>query len=199
MIRNRLVLYYLFDILLMSSAFAGNPSLLCFAYVITQAYIKDRNQCWSSPATNNFPYSKSLVSSSSPSAPLSLLPVLFSDICDPKDPWELNRLSEVWEPSLTTSSRVGWWAEWRSFWNAYQELKHFPIKKSAVKIASLCLHLSPNSLSYVNHVGLIFTTNRQLATTASAHQRTHNLIYSDLNSFNNIETSTNVLKFDFSR
>ena len=40
MIRNRLVLYYLFDILLMSSAFAGNPSLLCFAYVITQAYIK---------------------------------------------------------------------------------------------------------------------------------------------------------------
>ena len=95
MIRNRLVLYYLFDILLMSSAFAGNPSLLCFAYVITQAYIKDRNQCWSSPATNNFPYSKSLVSSSSPSAPLSLLPVLFSDICDPKDPWELNRLSEV--------------------------------------------------------------------------------------------------------
>lgn len=106
-------------------------------------------------------YSKSLVSSSSPSAPLSLLPVLFSDICDPKDPWELNRLSEVWEPSLTTSSRVGWWAEWRSFWNAYQELKHFPIKKSAVKIVSLCLHLSPNSLSYVNHVGLIFTTNRQ--------------------------------------
>ena len=155
-------LYYLFDILLISSAFAGNPSLLCLAYVITQAYIKDRNQCWSSPATNNFPYSKSLVSSSSPSAPLSLLPVLFSDICDPKDPWELNRLSEVWEPSLTTSSRVGWWAEWRSFWNAYQELKHFPIKKSAVKMVSLCLHLSPNSPSYVNHVGLIFTTNRQL-------------------------------------
>lgn len=106
-----------------------HPSLLCLAYVITPAYIKDRNPCWSSPATNNFPYSKSLVSSSSPSASLSLLPVLFSDICDPKDPCELNRLSEEWEPSLTTSSRVEWWAEWRSFWNACEELKHFPIKK----------------------------------------------------------------------
>lgn len=66
-------------------------------------------------------YSKSLLSSS-PSTPLSLLPVLFSDCCDPRDPWELNRLSEVWEPFFTTSSREGGRAGWRSLWNACEEL-----------------------------------------------------------------------------
>ena len=60
-------------------------------------------------------YSKSLLSSSTPP---QLVPVLLRDCCDPREPWELNRLSEVWEPFFTTSSREGGCAGWRSFWNA---------------------------------------------------------------------------------
>lgn len=62
-------------------------------------------------------YSKSLLLSSS-FTPLSLVPVLLSDCCDPREPWELNRLSEVWEPFFTTSSREGGSTGWRSFWKA---------------------------------------------------------------------------------
>lgn len=60
-------------------------------------------------------YSKSLLSSSTPPW---LVPVLLRDSCDPREPWELKRLSEVWEPLFTTSSREGGCAGWRSFWNA---------------------------------------------------------------------------------
>lgn len=47
-------------------------------------------------------HSKSLISLSSSSASLSLPPGLLSDICDPRDPWEPNRLIEVGVPFCPT-------------------------------------------------------------------------------------------------
>ena len=66
-------------------------------------------------------HSKSLISLSSSSGSLSLRPSLLSDICDPRDPWEPNRLIGVWV--LFRSCLDADWVEWRSFWNAYSELK----------------------------------------------------------------------------
>jgi len=60
-------------------------------------------------------HSKSLISLSSSSGSLSLWPSL-SDICDPRDPWEPNRLIGVWV--LFRSCLDADWVEWRSFWNA---------------------------------------------------------------------------------
>lgn len=58
-------------------------------------------------------HSKSLISLSSSSGSLSLRPSLLSDICDPKDPWEPNRLIGVWV--LFRSCLDADWVEWRSF------------------------------------------------------------------------------------
>lgn len=92
---------------------------LCFL-VLRDSFVRRKiiNPWQIVPPNNTGPianfHSKSLISLSSSSGSLSLRPfLLLSDICDPRDPWEPNRLIGVWV--LFRSCLDADWVEWRSF------------------------------------------------------------------------------------